>query len=178
MSGDLGGKVPIVDDVLSSHEQEIYPTTSLDENCIEIKFQTDRNYYVDLKQSFFMLKLKFVKRRGYDTYESKEKKKEHKDESVVFTETGTDDSDEGEEVARVTYVNNIMHSILSNVEVYINNQQIYNSNGLYAHKSYISNNFKGATTEYKGVLHCEGYDYKQDPEDIANPLPDPFLQGE
>ena len=37
-----------------------------------------------------------------------------------------------------------MHSIFSNVEVYINNQQIYNSNGLNAHKSYISNNFKGA----------------------------------
>ena len=121
------------------------------------------------------LKLKFVKGRGYDTYESKEKKKEHKEESVVFTETGTDDSDEEEEVARVTYVNNILHSIFSNVEVYINNQQIYNSNGLYAHKSYISNNFKGAITEYKGVLHYEGYDYEQDPEDIANPLPDPFF---
>ena len=50
--GNLAGKVPIVDDVLSSHEQEIYPTTSLDENCIEFDFQTDRNYYVDLRQSF------------------------------------------------------------------------------------------------------------------------------
>ena len=78
------------------------------------------------------LKLKIVRGRGYDTYESKENKKEHKDESVVFTETATDD-DEEEEVARVTYVNNIMQSIFSNVEVYINNQQIYNCNGLYAH---------------------------------------------
>ena len=86
VSGNLGGKVPIVDDVLSSHEQEIYPTTSLDENCKEFEVQTDRNYYVDLRQSFLALKLKFVKRRGYDTYESKEKK-EHKHESVVFTET-------------------------------------------------------------------------------------------
>ena len=177
MSGNLGGKVPIVDDILSSHEQEIYPTTSLDENCIEFEIQTDRNYYVDLRQSFLALKLKFVKGRGYDTYESKEKKKEHKDESVVFTETGDDDSEE-EEVARVTYVNNIMHSIFSNVEVNINNQQIYNSNGFYAHKSYISNNFKAAISEYKGVLHCEGYDYEQDPEDISNPYLNHFLQGE
>ena len=29
--------------------------------------------------------------------------------------------------------------------------------------------------EYKGVLHCEGYDYEQDNEDFANPLPDPFF---
>ena len=173
VSGNLGGKVPIVDDVLSSHEQEIYPITSLDENCIEREFQTDRNYYVGLRQSFLALKLKFVKGRGYNTCESIEKKKEHKDESVVFTETRTDDREE--EVTRVTYPSNIMHSIFSNVEWYINNQQTYNSNGLYAHMSYISNNFEGAITEYKGVLHCEVYDYEQDREDISNPLPDPSI---
>ena len=71
VSGNLGGKVPVVDDVLSSNEQENYPTTSLDENCIESEFQTDHNYYVDLRQSFLALKLNFVKGRGYDTYESK-----------------------------------------------------------------------------------------------------------
>ena len=174
VSGNLGGKVPIVDDVLSSHEQEIYPTTSLDENCIEFEFQTDRNYYVDLRQSFLTLKLKCVKGPGYDTYESKGKKKQHKVESVVFTETETD---EEEEVARVTYVNNIMHSLFSNIEAYINNQQRYNSNGLYAHKPYISNNFKAAISEHKGVLHCEGYEYEPDPEDISNPLIT-FLQRE
>ena len=174
VSGNLGGKVPTVDDVLSSHEQEIFRTRSLDENCIEFVFQADRNYYVDLRQSFLALKLKFVTGRGYDTYESKEKKREHKDESVVFTET-SDDKEEQEEVVRVTYVNNILHSTFSNVEVYINNQQIYNSNGLYAHKSYISNNFKAAISEYKEFLHCEGYDYERDPDDIGNPLPDPFF---
>ena len=125
-----------------------------------------------MRQSFLALKLKFVKRRGYDTNETMEKKKEHKDESVVFTETG---NDEEEEVARATYVSNLMHSIFSNVEVCINNQQVYISNGLYAHKSYISNNFKAAISEYKEVLHCEGYDYEQDPEDFSNPLPDPFF---
>ena len=93
VSGNLGGRVPIVDDVLSSHEQEIYPTTSLDENCIEFEIQTGRNYYVDLRQSFLALKLKFVKGRGYDTFESKEKK-EDTDESVVFTETDADEEEE------------------------------------------------------------------------------------
>ena len=60
--------------------------------------------------------------------------------------------------------------------MYINNQQIYNSNGLYAHKSYISNNFKGAISEYKGVLHCEGYDYGEIPDEIMEaPSSEPFL---
>ena len=177
VSGNLGGKVPISDNVLSSHEREIYPTTWLDENCVEFEFQTDRNFYVDLRQSFLALKLELVKGRGYDTYESKERKREQKDESVVFSESG-DGEEEQEEVARVTYVNNKMHSIFSNVEVYINNQQNHNSNGLYAHKSYVSNNFKAAISENKGVLPCEGYDYEHHPEDIRNPLPDPFFYKE
>ena len=69
-----------------------------------------------------------------------------------------------------------MHSIFSNVEVYINNQQIYNSNGLYAHKYYISNNLKGAISEYKGVLHCEGYDFEANSENaMDNLLEYPFF---
>ena len=68
-----------------------------------------------------------------------------------------------------------MHSVFSNVEGYINNQQIYNSNKLFAHKSYISSVFMAAISEYKGVLHCKGYDYEQDPKDISNPLLDPFF---
>ena len=57
VSGNHGGKVPVADDVLSSHEQEIYPNTSLDENCIEFQFQTDRNYYVHLRQTYLALEL-------------------------------------------------------------------------------------------------------------------------
>ena len=61
VSGNLGGKVPVVDDVLSSHEQEIYLVTSRDEKCIEIDFKTDRNCYVDLGQTYLALKLKLVR---------------------------------------------------------------------------------------------------------------------
>ena len=168
VSGNLGGKVPLVDDVLSSHEQEIYPTTSLDKNCIEIEFQTDRNYYVDLRQTYLALKLKLVRGCGYETYNTKEVKKEHKKEAKA--------EEEDAPVPQVTHVNNILHSCFSNVEVYINNQQIYNSNGLYAHKLYISNNFKGAISENKGVLHCEGYDYEEFLDEIMEaPLSEPFF---
>ena len=57
----------------------------------------------------------------------------------------------------------------------MNNQQIYNSNGLYLQKSYISNKFKGAVSEYKGVLHCEVYDYEEFPdENLEAPLSERF----
>ena len=56
VSGNRGGKVPVVDDVLLSHEQEFYRTISLDENCLEFDFQTDRNFYIDFGQSYLALK--------------------------------------------------------------------------------------------------------------------------
>ena len=158
-----------------SYEQVIYPTTSLDENCIEFEVQTDRNYYDDLRQTYLASKLKLVKCRGYETYNSKEIKKEHKKETKLDEEATAEEEQEAP-VPLVTHVNNILHSISSNVEVHINNQQTYNANGLYAHNSYISSNFKGITSDYKVVLHCEGYDYGEFPDEIMEaPLPEPFF---
>ena len=79
VSGNLGGKVRVVDDVLSSHDQKVCPTTSLDVNRIEFEFQTDWNYYVDLRQTSWALKLKFVKVSGYETYKTKEIQKQQKE---------------------------------------------------------------------------------------------------
>ena len=64
----------------------------------------------------------------------------------------------------ITHVNNILHSFSSNAELYIKNHQIYNSNGLYAHKPHFSNNFKSTLSDYQWVLHCEGYDYEEYPD--------------
>ena len=87
-----------------------------------------------------------------------EVKQEHNEEAKTVKETAEQEPEAPFFLA--THVNNILNSIFSNVEVYINNQHFYNSNGLYAHKCYISNNFKGAIPENKGVMKCEGYDYE------------------
>ena len=88
-------------------------TTSPDEKSIEFEFQTDRNVYVDLRQTYLALKNKLVKGRGFESYRTTENKKEHK-EDAVFTETGDDDVEsieEDEGVPHITHVNNILHSI-------------------------------------------------------------------
>ena len=144
----------------------------LDTNSIQFELQTVRNVYVGLRQTYLALKIKLVKGRGFDTYKTTEKRKEHK-EDTVFTETGDDDVEfieEDEEVPHITHVDNILHSIFSNAELYINHHQIYNSNVLHAHKSHVSNNFKSTLSDYKGVLHCEGYDYEEDPENLLEGL--------
>ena len=74
VSGNIGRKVRVVDDVLLSREQKIYPNTSFDEKCIEFEFQTDRNFYVDLRQTYLASKLKLVRVCEYKTYNSKEVK--------------------------------------------------------------------------------------------------------
>ena len=159
-----------MDDVLSYHEQEIYTTTSLDKNGLEIKFQTDRYVYVDLRQTYLALKNKLLKRRGSDTYKTTGKKEQEED--TAFTDDDVESIEEDEGVPHFTHVNNILHSNFSNAELYISNHQIYNSNGLYVHKSHISNNFESTLSDFKEVLQCEGYDYE---EGLENLLERPFF---
>ena len=97
---------------MSSHEKNIYATTSFDENTLELEFQTDLSYYVDLRQSKLAVKLKFVKRHGYDTYTLEETRKEHKAEESTTTEANDESTDDEitQSKAFVTYVDKIMHS--------------------------------------------------------------------
>ena len=123
-SGNPEGKVPVNDDALSSREQEKFSTTSLDENCIEFEFQMDPNYYGNLRQTYLALTLILVKGGVYDTYNTEEnKKEEHNGKSAEATEAGeTKQEKEDAPDPLVTHVDNILQSIFSNVEVYINIQ--------------------------------------------------------
>ena len=86
------------------------------------------------------LYLKLVRGRGYATYNRKELKKgaQRRDKE---DEEATAHEEQEAPVLLVTHINNILHSIRSNVEVYINNRKTYKSNGLNALKFYILNNF-------------------------------------
>ena len=119
------------------------------------------------------LKLKFGRGCGYENYNTKEVKMEYKEEAKAKEE---EPSEEDAPVPLITHVNNILHTVFSNVEAYIGNQQIHNSNCFYAHKFFIYNKFIGAISEYKGVLHCEGYECAEFPDEIMEaPLSEPFF---
>ena len=87
ISGNLGGQVPLVDDVLTSQEQDICLTTSHDENCIEFDFQTDPISYVYLSYTYLALKPELVK-GGFERNNTEEVRKEHKEESKKGKEAG------------------------------------------------------------------------------------------
>ena len=63
----FGNQIAVVDDVLLSQGEKVHRTTSLDENCIVFEIQTDRHYYVDLRQTYLASKLKIAEGCGYET---------------------------------------------------------------------------------------------------------------
>ena len=183
---EIFDKVPVLEPIISSHVQEVFPSTSLDESSIEFEFQTDRSIYLDMRDTHLMIQVELAKGRLFDTYKKRDepiKKVEHKEPKADDSNTGIgasgsvdkdDDSDFGyDNKSILTCVNNLLHSLFSNCEVYLNNQQVYNSNGLYAHKAFISNEFNSTMSSNDGILHCHGYEMEINPRDFEE---DPFYE--
>ena len=117
---EIFDKIPVLEPIESSHVQEVYPSTSLDESSIEFEFETDRSIYLDMRDIHLQIKVGLQKGRLFDDFM---KKDEHgkADMGMSFTD---------DDLHYLTHVNNLLHSLFSNCEVYLNNQQVYNSNGL------------------------------------------------
>ena len=158
-------KIPVLEPIESSHVQEVYPSTSLDESSIEFEFETDRSIYLDMRDIHLQIKVGLQKGRLFDDFM---KKDEHGkgDMGMSFTD---------DDLHYLTHVKNLLHSLVSNCEVYLNNQQVYNSNGLYGHKALISNKFNTSTRNNEGILVCHGYEFEKEPSDFEK---SPFIDRE
>ena len=137
-------KIPVLKPIESSHIQEVCPSTSLDESSIEFEFETYRSIYLDMRDIHLQTKVGLQKGRLFEDFM---KKAEHGKPDVGMTFTDDD-------LQYLTHVNNLLHSFFSNCEVYLNNQQVYNSNGIYGHKALISNEFNASTMNNGGILAC------------------------
>ena len=106
-----------------------------------------------MSDTHLSLKFQLFKGRMFDAF--KKEKVEHKAKSE-------EDSDE-EPQTYLTYVNNLLHSLFSNCEVYFNKTMVYNANGFYPHKAKISNEFNSSAVSIKGILACHGYSFEEYP---------------
>ena len=79
-SWEIFDKVPVLETIMSSYTQKIFPSTSLDESSIEFEIETDRNLYLDMRDTH-----QLFKGRLFDAF--KKEKAEHKPKTE-------DDSDE------------------------------------------------------------------------------------
>ena len=123
VSANLRREVPVVDNVLSSHEQKIYP--SIDSmKTAEFNFQRDWSNYVDLRPMSSAVKLKLVTefllkrkvKKGIKRYQKKLKWTKKCDEILQLL------------WFLISKNLSFVLQYFSNGDVYINNQQIFNFN--------------------------------------------------
>ena len=133
---ELFDKISLLEHVQWSNIQQIFPINSLNEASIEFQLETDRNIFLDLQE--IALSLKF---------------------SVLKGNRKIEDADD------VYLVNNFLHSLFLNVGVYLNNEQVHTSNGLYPHKAFLSNELSGTKERKEAITIGQGYTYEANPND-------------
>ena len=65
---EIFDKVLVLETIMSSYIQEVFPSTSLDESSIEFEFETDRNLYLDMRDTHLSLQLQLFKGRLFDAF--------------------------------------------------------------------------------------------------------------
>ena len=68
---EIFDKIPVLEPIESSHVQEVYPSTSLDESSIEFEFETDRSIYLDMRDIHLQIKVGLQKGRLFDDFMKK-----------------------------------------------------------------------------------------------------------
>ncbi len=55
---ELFETVPVLNPIIGSNVQEVFPSTSLDEGSLDFEYETDRNIFLDLCDTYLLLKVK------------------------------------------------------------------------------------------------------------------------
>ena len=71
---EIFDKVPVLETIMSSYTQKVFPINSVDESSIEFEFETDRNIYLDMRDTYLSLKLQLFKGKEDCLMLSKKKK--------------------------------------------------------------------------------------------------------
>lgn len=142
---DLFEKQSILTNFQSAHDLEVFPVASLSGPNLEFSIETDRNVFLDMEHIFLDLEVTITNGNGNLVWPTNEAERD-----------------------RVTFVNNILHSLFSNCEVSFNNELIYSSNGHYAHKSMIETELSHTKGTQDTLLYCQGYTFEDTPGDIES----------
>ena len=68
---EIFDEVPVVETVISPYTQEVFHSTSLDESSIKFEFETDRNLYLNMRDTHLISKLQLFKGRLFDAFKKK-----------------------------------------------------------------------------------------------------------
>ena len=82
---EIFDKIPVLEPIESSHVQEVYPSTSLDESSFEFEFETDRSIYLDMRDIHRQIKVGLQKGRLFDDFMKKTSREKQKWECLSQT---------------------------------------------------------------------------------------------
>ena len=131
----------------NSFEQKIGPLYSPNGPQLEFEVVGDRNNFIDLQKIFLEVKCRVIQSNN---------------EILRHVEDNAANSD------APFFVNNILHSLFSECTVSLNGIKIANSNGNYAHKSFLETEFSHGKDAKDTWLKCQGYEYESNPGVLTN----------
>ncbi len=124
------------------YTEEIFSKTTLNGPTLEFETSGERNVYVDLRNVYLQVKITLL---AWDTTDS-----DFKEIADATAEPGC-------------VVNNILHSMFSNCEVYLQGTQISTANNLYGHKAFIETELSHPSECKNTWLVTQGYQYEKKP---------------
>ena len=127
-------------------EQRIGPVYSPNGPTLEFKVVGDRNNFIKLQDIFLEISCSIHQHNGADL-------------RYTDTDTSIENSDQP------VFVNNILHSLFSDCDVFANGVKISTANGVYGHKSYLETEMSYSDDAKKSWLACQGYNYESAPGD-------------
>ena len=65
---EISDIIPALETIISPYTQEVFPSTFLDESSTEFELETDRNLYLDMRDTHLSLKLQLFKGRLFDAF--------------------------------------------------------------------------------------------------------------
>lgn len=145
---DLFDQSPLQVCVDSSVQHEYWPKSGVDGPTLEFEIASDNNVYIDPGDINLSLAVKIEK--GNDG-----------DDKLEWDET----EKTGDEVG---FINNVMHSLFKNCEVFVNQQSISESNGLYAHKAYVETEWSYSAGSKNTFIATQGYGHVSNPNEYAS----------
>ena len=140
---DLFQKPPVLVNFDYANVQKVFPTSGYDGPDIEFELKTDRNVFLDLQDISLAINIE------------------------ISNPTLTTDAQRNAWDPVHMIANNHLHSIFSGCDVLLNGETVSHSNGLYAHKAFLTTEWSHTTGCKEAILSCQGYKYERDPSTPA-----------
>ncbi len=131
-------------------EHQHLPITANNAPTLEFNIVGEKRTYIDLDKIYLELAVKFNKGDG------------NPQTWVAGSPNDPEQSD------KCSFVNNLLHSLFKECEVYANTVKISSTNGLYAHKAYVETEMSYTQDAKDTLLKCHGYTYEDTPQTITS----------